>query len=158
MVAQAPDPELLQRGRDSFAGYNTLAIAFSFPVSFFGQLNNNTLGATVAVLNPSVTDPRRQQIDRVANPGVNVAFLPLDLDDVQNRSSTEQNSTGRVPAAIVATLQALGTNQAGIDILTDWSSRTGISCASTPPFRTQGQAAVTTPAPVSPTAGVQRMM
>ena len=56
VLAGAPDPALLQRGRDSFAGYNTLVIAFSFPVSFFGTLHNNTLGASVAVINPSVTD------------------------------------------------------------------------------------------------------
>ena len=94
-------------------------IAFSFPVSFFGPLTDDTLGATVAVSNPSVTVPLRRQIDRVANPGVNVAFVPLNLDDLQNRSTTEENATGRIPAAILATLQALGTNQAGIDALTD---------------------------------------
>jgi Domain of unknown function (DUF4331) len=115
----AADPALLERGRDSFAGYNTLAIAFSFPVSFFGPLTEDTLGVSVAVRNRTVTDPRRRQIDRVATPGVNVAFVPLDLDDVQNRSSTVRNSTGRIPDAILATLDALGTNQAGIDILTD---------------------------------------
>jgi hypothetical protein len=119
VLAGAPDPTLVQRGRDSFAGYNTLAIAFSMPVSFFGKLKNNVLGATVQVTNPSVTDPRRQQIDRVATPGVNVAFVPLDLDDVQNRSSTVKNASGRIPKAIVATLQALGTNQAGIGLLAD---------------------------------------
>jgi hypothetical protein len=113
------DPALLERGRDSFAGYNTLAIAFSFPVSFFGPLTDDTLGVSVAVRNPSVDDPLRQQIDRVGIPGVNVAFVPLDLDDVQNRSTTAQNTTGEVPAAILATLQALGTNQEGIDLLTD---------------------------------------
>jgi Domain of unknown function (DUF4331) len=119
VLAEEADPALLERGRDSFAGYNTLAIAFSFPVSFFGPLSDNTLGVTVAVSNPSVTDPRRVQIDRVATPGVNVAFVPLNLDDLQNRSSTEENTTGRIPAAILATLRALGTNQAGIDALAD---------------------------------------
>jgi hypothetical protein len=121
-VASVPggaDPTLLERGRDTFAGYNTLAIAFSFPVSFFGPLTDDTLGVTVAVRNPSVTDPRRRQIDLVATPGVNVVFVPLDLDDVQNRSSTVQNTRNRIPAAILETLEALGTNQAGIDALTD---------------------------------------
>lgn len=113
------NPALLERGRDSFAGYNTLAIAFSFPVSFFGPLTDDTLGATVAVFNPSVTNPRLRQIDRVATPGVNVAFVPLNLDDLQNRSTTEENATGAIPDAILATLQALGTDQAGIDALTD---------------------------------------
>jgi Domain of unknown function (DUF4331) len=113
------DPAQLQRGRDSFAGYNTLAIAFSFPVSFFGPLSNDTLGVSVAVSNPSVTNPRRRQIDQVGNPGVNVVFVPLDLDDVQNRSSTVQNTRGRIPAAILETLQALGTSEDGIALLTD---------------------------------------
>jgi hypothetical protein len=113
------DPTLLERGRDSFAGYNTLAIAFSFPVSFFGPLTDDTLGVSVAVRNPSVTDPLRRQIDSAGNPGVNVVFVPFDLDDVQNRSTTVQNTRGRVPAAILDTLDALGTDQEGIDILTD---------------------------------------
>jgi hypothetical protein len=72
-----------------------------------------------AVRNRTVTDPRRRQIDQAGNPGVNVVFVPLDLDDVQNRSSTVRNSTGRIPAAILATLDALGTDQAGIDALTE---------------------------------------
>ena len=117
VLAGAPNPALLDRGRDSFAGYNTLVIAFSFPVSFFGPIRNDVLGATARVFNPSVTRVSRQQIDRVGIPGVNVAFVPLDLDDVQNRSSIVENTTGRIPAAIVQTLQALGTNQAGIDLL-----------------------------------------
>lgn len=119
VLAGSPDPNQLDRGRDSFAGYNTQVVAFSFPKSFFGPLRNNTLGATVAVFNPSVTDREDRQIDRVANPGVNVSFVPLDLDNEQNRSTVVQNTRGRVPAAILATLRALGTNQAGINLLTD---------------------------------------
>ena len=38
---------------------------------------------------------------------------------MQNRSSTVENTRGRIPAAILATLQALGTNQAGIDPLAE---------------------------------------
>ena len=33
VLGGAPDPTLLTRGRDTFAGYNTLAIALRFPVS-----------------------------------------------------------------------------------------------------------------------------
>ena len=94
-------------------------IAFSIPVSFFGPLTDDTLGVNVAVRNRTVTDPRRRQIDQAGNPGVNVVFVPLDLDDVQNRSSTVRNTTGRIPAAILETLEALGTDQAGIDALTE---------------------------------------
>jgi hypothetical protein len=117
VLAGAANPALLQRGRDSFAGYNTLAIAFSFPVRFFGPLRTNVLGATARVFNPSVTRVSRQQIDRVGTPGVNVAFIPLNLDDVQNRSSTLDDAAGRFAPAIVRTLRQLGTNDAGIAIL-----------------------------------------
>ena len=119
VLGGAADPAQLDRGRDSFAGYNTLAIALSIPVSFFGPLEDDTLGLNVAVRNRTVTDPRRRQIDQAGNPGVNVVFVPLDLDDVQNRSSTVQNTRNRIPPAILATLDALGTDQAGIDALTD---------------------------------------
>jgi hypothetical protein len=119
VVGGKPDPSLLKRGRDSFAGYNTQVMAFSFPVSFFGPLRNNTLGASVAVFNPSTPDESRRQIDRVATPGVNVSFTPLTFDDVQNSQTTVENTRGPVPAAELATIRALGTNQAGIDALTN---------------------------------------
>ena len=117
VVGGAPDPTQLQRGRDSFAGYNTLAIALSIPVELFGSVRDNVLGVAAAVSNPSTTDKRRQQIDLAGNPGVQVVFVPFDLDDVFNRSSPTKNSRGRIPNAILATLGVLGTNQAGIDLL-----------------------------------------
>src|SRR5687767_11255136 len=44
----APNPALLQRGRDSFAGYNLLAIALSIPRDLIrGDASNNTIGAFV---------------------------------------------------------------------------------------------------------------
>jgi Domain of unknown function (DUF4331) len=119
VLGGAADPTQLERGRDSFAGYNTLVIALSIPVSFFGSLTDDTLGVNFAVRNRTVTDPRRRQIDQAGNPGVNVVFVPLDLDDLQNRSSTVRNTRNRIPPAILATLDALGTDQAGIDLLTE---------------------------------------
>jgi hypothetical protein len=114
-----PNPAVLQRGRNTFAGYNTLAIAFSFPVSFFGPLRTNVLGATVRVFNPSVTPASRQQIDRVGTPGVNVAFIPFPLKDAHNRASTLDDAAGKFAPAIVDTLRKLGTNDAGIATLAD---------------------------------------
>ena len=112
VLGGAANPALLQRGRDTFAGYNTLSIAFSFPVAFFGNIRNNVLGATVRVFNPSVTRESRQQIDRVANPGINVAFIPFPLKDAHNRASTLDDRRQFAPV-IDATLRALGTNDAG---------------------------------------------
>jgi hypothetical protein len=114
-----PDTTQLERGRDTFAGYNILTIALSIPVSFFGPLTDDTLGLNVVARDRTATDPSRRQIDQAGNPGVNVVFVPFDLKDVQNRSSTVRNTRNRIPAAIVGTLEALGTEQPGIDALTD---------------------------------------
>ena len=119
VIAGKPDPSRLKRGRDSFAGYNTQVMAFSFPVSFFGPLRNNTLGVSAAVFNPFNTNKSRRQIDRVATPGVNVSFTPLTFDDLQNSQTTLENTRGPVPAAELATIKALGTDQANTKILTD---------------------------------------
>jgi uncharacterized protein DUF4331 len=117
VLGGAANPALLQRGRNTFAGYNTLAIAFSFPVAFFRSIRDNVLGANVRVFNPSVTPVSRQQIDRVATPGVNVAFIPFPLKDAHNRASTLDDARGKFKDAIVGTLRALGTNDAGIATL-----------------------------------------
>jgi hypothetical protein len=117
VLGGAANPALLQRGRNTFAGYNTLAIAFSFPVAFFRSIRQNVLGANVRVFNPSVEPASQQQIDRVATPGVNVAFIPFPLKDAHNRASTLDDARGKFAPAIVGTLRALGTNDAGIATL-----------------------------------------
>src|SRR6185295_17993140 len=38
--AGTPDPSVFNRGRNTFAGYNTMAIAFSFPISFIKGASN----------------------------------------------------------------------------------------------------------------------
>jgi hypothetical protein len=48
--AGAPNPAFFNRGRDSFAGYNTLSIALSVPVSLLRshlRIKNNTIGLNV---------------------------------------------------------------------------------------------------------------
>ena len=44
VLAGAPDPTQFNRGRDSFAGYNTMSIALSIPVSLLSPVTNNTIG------------------------------------------------------------------------------------------------------------------
>ncbi|MGH8479845.1 MAG: DUF4331 family protein [Gammaproteobacteria bacterium] len=109
------DPTLLQRGRDTFAGYNTLAIVLRFPVSLLGNPVDNIVG-----LNSKTTKPpfgRRGQLDRAGNPAVNVALIPFPRKNEHNRAFTRDDANGRFAGSIVATLTALGTNQAGIDLL-----------------------------------------
>ncbi len=103
----------------------------------------------------------RSTVSRI--PGVNVAFVPLDSMMCRTAHRLVENTTGRIPDAIVATLQALGTNDASIATLADLVVTRGdfvrvnttIPNEHDGPGRWQGG---TTPAPVSPTAGASRMM
>ncbi|MGH8576582.1 MAG: DUF4331 family protein [Gammaproteobacteria bacterium] len=120
-----PNPALLQRGRDTFAGYNNLAIALRFPVSLLGNLRgNNIVGLNVTTRGffirpnrPNRPGKPDQQLDRAGNPAVNVALIPFPRKDEHNRATTEDDANGRFANSIVATLTALGTNQANIDLL-----------------------------------------
>lgn len=111
--ATTPDPAMLQRGRDTFAGYNTLGIALSLPVSLFGTVANNVIGihARTARLDT------QRQLDRQGVPAINVALVPFPRKDAYNRSSTEDDANGVFANDIIGTLRALGTNQANIDFL-----------------------------------------
>ncbi len=107
------DPTLLQRGRDTFAGYNNLAIALRFPVSLLGSVADDIVGLNVTT-RERVGGVR---LDRAGNPAVNVALIPFPRKDEHNRATTQADANGRFAGSIVATLTALGTNQAGIDLL-----------------------------------------
>jgi uncharacterized protein DUF4331 len=113
VLAGSADPTLLQRGRDTFAGYNTLGIALSLPASLFGTVANNVIGihARTARLDT------RRQLDRQGVPAVNVALVPFPRKDAYNRASTEDDANGVFADDIIGTLQALGTNQDGINLL-----------------------------------------
>ncbi|MGH8574313.1 MAG: DUF4331 family protein, partial [Gammaproteobacteria bacterium] len=124
VLGGAPNPTLLQRGRDTFAGYNNLAIALRFPVSLLGNVRDNVVGlnATTRGFLIRPNRPNRpgkpdQQLDRAGNPAVNVALIPFPLKDAHNLASTLADAAGRFAPAIVGTLRALGTNQANIDLL-----------------------------------------
>jgi hypothetical protein len=113
VLAGTPDFTQLQRGRDTFAGYNTLGIALSLPVSLFGTVENNVIGihARTARLDT------QRQLDRQGIPAINVALVPFPRKDAYNRASTEDDVNGVFENDIVGTLQALGTSQNGIDLV-----------------------------------------
>ncbi|MGH8566819.1 MAG: DUF4331 family protein [Gammaproteobacteria bacterium] len=110
------DPTQLQRGRDTFAGYNTLAIVLRFPVSLLGSPAGNIVGLN-ATTRGRGGGRTIGQLDRAGNPAVNVALIPFPRKNEHNRANTQDDANGRFADSIVATLTALGTNQAGIDLL-----------------------------------------
>lgn len=116
----------LMRGRDTFAGYNTMAIALSIPIA-------DVMGTGPAVGVSAYTElPQRTKrsralgirdkgigvaVDRAGTPAVNTLLVPFARKDEYNRASTEDDAAGAFAGDIVAALTSLGTNQTNIDLL-----------------------------------------
>jgi hypothetical protein len=122
----SPDPTQLDRGRDTFAGYNILAIALHVPVSLI-KGSGNVIGLE-ALTQRAVQFPKKKKkkiksqgafgpIDRMGNPAVNVALVPFNRKNEYNASSTQDDAAGVFANDIIATLTALGTNTTNIGIL-----------------------------------------
>jgi hypothetical protein len=128
VAAGAPDASVFSRGRDSFAGYNVLGIAFSFPVELIrGAADNNVIGVefttarrtqTPAIKNGGFTSKGDwRQVDRMGNPAVNVALLPFLKKSAYNASTPPEDAKGKFASDIIGTLKFLGTDDAHISAL-----------------------------------------
>ncbi len=129
VLAGTPDPTRLQRGRDSFAGYNIHMIALSVPASMLrGMPSNPVIGVNGVTLRSKVTVSRGDdddavmagplvQVDRMATPAVNTALIPFARKNEYNSATPVDDAAGRFAGDIVATLKALGTNDTNIGIL-----------------------------------------
>jgi Domain of unknown function (DUF4331) len=125
VLAGAPDPTQLQRGRDSFAGYNVMGIALSVPLSLL-ELPTSIIGVNGVIRREAVTLVHRQtfktfgrfrQVERMGNPAVNVALVPFSRKDEYNFATPKDDANGQFADDIVATLTALGTDATNIAIL-----------------------------------------
>lgn len=67
--------------------------------------------------NASTQSGPLRQVDRLGIPAVNVALVPFSRKDEYNTGTPQEDAAGRFAADIVATLRALGTNDANIAIL-----------------------------------------
>lgn len=122
------DKSQLQRGRDSFAGYNILGIAISMPVSLVRSFGiSNELGLNfVCQRRSNQTVTRRGTVtgygrwvtvDRMATPAVNVALISYDRKNEFNSATPLDDQNGRFTNTILNTLRALGTDDTSIGIL-----------------------------------------
>jgi hypothetical protein len=121
----SPDPTVFNRARDTFAGYNILSIAMRFPVSML-RGSSNIIGVDFLAQRATqeIQDDGRitrsgpfHTLDRMGNPAVNVALVPFNRKDEYNAANTQDDANGQFAGAIVATLQALGTNASNINTL-----------------------------------------
>jgi hypothetical protein len=131
--AGMPDPSQFNRGRDSFAGYNTMAIALRIPVTLLRAAGATTgVGLNSRTARRLPSPPRAggglfdllpnpvvnyANADRAGNPAVNVALIPFPRKNEFNLASTVDDAGGRFAGDIVATLQRFGTNATNIGVL-----------------------------------------
>ena len=123
-----PNKALLgERGRDTYAGFNTLITAVSVPAEMLKGRAGNVIGVN------AVTQRRATQrlseggkiegsgswvtIDRDGNPLVNNGLIPAPRKDEFNGASTEDDAKGRFKADLVKSLRAAGTDDAHIAML-----------------------------------------
>lgn len=127
LTAGSPDPTLLQRSRDSFAGYNIHTIAIEVPASTLRGTNTTTIGVQGVTLRPRITVRQNNgqvdesgdhvQIDRMGVPAINTVLLPFSRKNEYN-AATPQDDANRVFAnSIIATMTSMGTTSANINIL-----------------------------------------
>ena len=121
VLAGAKDVTQLARGRDTFAGYNVLTIAFRVPITALKSTKTTVTNATKFGLN--VLSQRQTEttfkgrkigsgewntVDREGLPGINALLVPLDLKNKYNAGTTLDDAAGKFAPAIVGTLTALG--------------------------------------------------
>ncbi len=127
VLAGAADVTTLNRGRDTFAGYNVKGIALSIPKALLLGSNGAVIGVEGVTQrrNPRIITSKGENantgryvnVDRMGIPTVNVALIPFARKNEYNSASPVDDANGRFAGSIVATLTALGTNSTNINIL-----------------------------------------
>ena len=118
----------LDRARDTFAGYNVMAIALRMPAS----LLRGTAESSPTKVGISCTSARKTEhsvkgdkvgsggytiVDREGVPGVNAVFVPYNRKNAYNGLTPTDEAKGAFLAEIGGTLSALGTNATNIGVL-----------------------------------------
>ncbi len=127
VTSGSPNPSLLQRSRDSFAGYNIHTIALEVPASMLRGSAGDMVGLDTVTLRqrtsvrqnngPPVNSGDYVQIDRMGVPAVNTVLLTFPRKNEYNAATTQDDANGLFTSTIVATLNSLGTSQSNIIIL-----------------------------------------
>jgi hypothetical protein len=132
--AGAPNPALLSRGRDSFAGYNILTIALRIPVALVRGKSTGVVGLDVVTQRRVQVPTRRGEyrthgdffnVDRTGNPAVNVALIPFAHKNLHNASDTRADARGEFEADILSTLSLFGTDDTSKNIFQEVVVRRG---------------------------------
>jgi len=127
VLGGSPNVSLLSRGRDTFAGYNIQMIALSVPANLLKGSAGNVIGVSATTLRGRNTHRSEKAdaldagdfvpIDRMGVPAINTALIPFARKNEYNRATTQDDAAGKFAGDIVATLHALGTDDAHVGIL-----------------------------------------
>ena len=130
-----PDKSLLgERGRDTYAGFNSLLTVLSVPAALLrGTSDVIGINAVTQRNRIQVVTARGdvygagnfRNIDRSGNPLVNNGLIPAARKDEFNGASTEDDARGRFHDDIVADLRNFGTDDAHINMILDVIQRKG---------------------------------
>jgi hypothetical protein len=114
----APSTASFTRKRDTFAGYNTMAIALRIPAALLQGENGTKIGVNAVTLRQSIQRITKngtkesgtlRTIDRVGVPMVNSLLIPFDLRDAYNMSNVHTDGSVRfITDSISVTLANLG--------------------------------------------------
>ncbi len=108
-LANTINPAILTRGRDSYAGYNTLAVVLRVPVALV-KGDGNFIGLAVSAKGPGVKD-------RAAFPFINSVLIPFERRVAYNASTTAQDAKGKFEDDIAESLVALQTDSFSIGVI-----------------------------------------
>jgi hypothetical protein len=127
ILAGSPNPSLLNRARDSFAGYNIHTIALEVPASLLRGSAGNMIGVNGVTLQQRNTVRQDSgellksgdyvQVDRMATPALNTVLIPYPRKNEYNAATPREDANLRFADSIIASLTALGTSQSNIVIL-----------------------------------------
>ncbi len=121
-----PDESLLgfRRGRDTYAGFNSMLTVVSVPAQYLRVSATSVIGinnvtqrlATQKIRNGTQigTGTKWVNVDREGNPLVNNVLLPAERKNEYNGASTQDDARGVFRADIIKDLQNFGTDAAHI--------------------------------------------
>ncbi len=116
-LANQINPAILTRGRDGFAGYNTMAVCLRVPVNLLTGSAGHAVGLTGYTQRRNAANTRYVNVDRMAIPGVNTIMTSYANKDSYNRATPVDDAAGMFASDIVNNLIALNTDSTSINIL-----------------------------------------
>ncbi len=121
----APDPTQLQRGRDTFAGYNIMVIALELasadlkttipassrftPPTRIGVSASTARRVEHTIFGNKIPTGGYYQVDREGVPGINAVIVPYNFKNAYNGGQPIDDARGKFFGAIVGTLATPGT-------------------------------------------------